>query len=194
MEGFYADKRSRDGRQSCCKLCQNKATSAWWKANPERAKKINAKWYRDNPERKKEQGARWYKENLERKNKTSVAWAKAHPELVRAVSAKWHRDHPELCRIRASKRRALKKAYQGQHYTVVDVAVLFEQQEGLCAYCHEPLASYHVDHIVPLSRGGGNGADNICLACPACNMSKSDKLLGQEWCACSAHKGAAANG
>ena len=48
-------------------------------------------------------------------------------------------------------------------------------------YCWTPLTSYHVDHVVPLSRGGGNGVDNICLACPSCNSSKNNKLLGLEW-------------
>lgn len=71
-------------------------------------------------------------------------------------------------------------AYQGKHYTAADVATLAIDQHGLCAYCAQPLKSYHIDRIQPLSKGGGNGADNIALACPSCNSSKGDKTL-LEW-------------
>jgi len=31
------------------------------------------------------------------------------------------------------------------------------------------------DHLIPWSRGGDDSADNVVLACPACNTSKGDK-------------------
>jgi len=31
-----------------------------------------------------------------------------------------------------------------------------------------------VDHVVPSSMGGGNGMDNLVLACAKCNASKGD--------------------
>ena len=34
-----------------------------------------------------------------------------------------------------------------------------------------------VDHIVPVSRGGSNGPENIVLACWECNMAKKDQSL-----------------
>jgi 5-methylcytosine-specific restriction endonuclease McrA len=39
---------------------------------------------------------------------------------------------------------------------------------------------YHVDHVVPLSRGGSDGPENIVISCPRCNCSKSSKLP-EEW-------------
>jgi 5-methylcytosine-specific restriction endonuclease McrA len=51
-----------------------------------------------------------------------------------------------------------------------------------CAYCAAPLPiwAHTVDHVVPRSRGGGNGADNLVLACQPCNSSKGRRLL-EEW-------------
>ncbi len=51
-----------------------------------------------------------------------------------------------------------------------------------CSYCSEWIAprSAEVDHVVPLSRGGSHGPDNLAIACRPCNRSKSNKLL-HEW-------------
>jgi 5-methylcytosine-specific restriction endonuclease McrA len=34
----------------------------------------------------------------------------------------------------------------------------------------------HVDHVVPLARGGTHTRDNLATACPSCNISKGTKL------------------
>lgn len=44
-----------------------------------------------------------------------------------------------------------------------------------CSYCGAP--AEHIDHIVPLSRGGGGDWDNLTAACADCNMSKGAKSL-----------------
>jgi len=36
-----------------------------------------------------------------------------------------------------------------------------------------------VDHIKPVSRGGGNNMDNLRTLCESCNQGKSDKLEGK---------------
>ncbi len=78
------------------------------------------------------------------------------------------------------KYRAQRYGWDGNHHTALNVRLLLRDQHGLCAYCGQPLDLYHADHIVPLSRGGGNDAANLALACPSCNMSKKDKSL-LEW-------------
>jgi hypothetical protein len=49
-----------------------------------------------------------------------------------------------------------------------------------CEYCrqHQSLqgATFHVEHILPLSRGGDDGADNLAWACPSCNLRKTDRV------------------
>lgn len=72
-------------------------------------------------------------------------------------------------------REALKRNAPGAH-TDEDVQEMYESQGGLCAYCEIPLDGvYHVDHMVPLSRGGGNGWENLAISCPPCNLSKHDR-------------------
>lgn len=63
-----------------------------------------------------------------------------------------------------------------------DVYRLFVCQDGLCTGCYADLikTTYHVDHIMPLSKGGSNWPDNIQLLCPQCNREKSARLP-EEW-------------
>ncbi len=56
------------------------------------------------------------------------------------------------------------------------VAKMFASQKERCAYCQNLLGNgYHVDHIIPLSRGGRHVVDNIQLLCKTCNLRKSAK-------------------
>jgi hypothetical protein len=50
-----------------------------------------------------------------------------------------------------------------------------------CHWCECPLTqdSATTDHVVPLSRGGGNDWDNLCLACANCNQQRDNRLPGE---------------
>lgn len=53
---------------------------------------------------------------------------------------------------------------------------LMAVQRGMCAYCRVDIRSrYHVDHIVPLSKGGKHEAVNVQLLCAGCNLHKSNR-------------------
>lgn len=51
-----------------------------------------------------------------------------------------------------------------------------------CEYCRAPedIFNFHfeVDHIMPVALGGTNDFGNLALACPACNLFKSNFLTG----------------
>jgi len=51
---------------------------------------------------------------------------------------------------------------------------------GCCEYCrmHQALqgATFHVEHIVPQSHGGGDVLENLAWACPSCNLHKSNRI------------------
>jgi len=62
-----------------------------------------------------------------------------------------------------------------------DVELQKRSQNGLCWWCGDPHGdNYEVDHRIPLSRGGTNWPENICIACFDCNRSKHNKLP-HEW-------------
>lgn len=72
------------------------------------------------------------------------------------------------------KRRARKLAAGGS-FTPADIEAIRIAQGNRCYLCHKKLAKYHIDHFIPLSKGGTNDAGNLRLACPRCNQEKYDK-------------------
>ena len=50
-----------------------------------------------------------------------------------------------------------------------------------CQYCGEKDGEMHIDHVVPISRGGTNDIENLAVACADCNSSKGQKMLITEW-------------
>lgn len=59
---------------------------------------------------------------------------------------------------------------------------LKEKQNHKCYYCncildYTTLRQVHLDHVIPLSKGGTHTIGNVVWACCSCNSSKSNKLL-----------------
>jgi HNH endonuclease len=58
-----------------------------------------------------------------------------------------------------------------------------ERADNRCEYCHlrqedSPLASLHIEHIIPKAHGGEDDLDNLALACIDCNLHKGPNLTG----------------
>jgi 5-methylcytosine-specific restriction endonuclease McrA len=57
-----------------------------------------------------------------------------------------------------------------------------ERDRSRCRYCGlrqlGQAATFHVDHVVPRSRGGPTGLANLVLQCPWCSLHKSNKVSG----------------
>lgn len=136
---------------------------AWEDANREALRERRKDIYRAAPERQKA-----------RRNKYLAVPANA--ERGKATARKWRQANPEKLRAKAARRRA-KLLASPLHYTSDDVHKRLQEQKGLCYWCHKPLGgAYHVDHIIPLAKGGTNAPNNICCACPGCNQSKGAKM------------------
>lgn len=52
------------------------------------------------------------------------------------------------------------------------------RENAVCSYCGIPLSleTARLDHRIPLSKGGSNGYDNLCLACEKCDTEKGNKM------------------
>jgi len=102
------------------------------------------------------------------------------PEELRARARAFRASNPEKMREYRNRRRS-QKANNGGTHTAADIRLLLRSQKHKCWWCDHPIGNdYHVDHRIPLARGGSNAPENLCISCPSCNMSKGAKLP-QEW-------------
>lgn len=60
------------------------------------------------------------------------------------------------------------------------VATVRARAASRCEYCRMSQslqgASFHLEHIRPLAKAGATTAENLALACPSCNLHKSNRL------------------
>lgn len=123
---------------------------------------------------------KWRKRDTQRMRE----WRVQNPELSRAMNHKhnskyvieWRKKNKTKVRSYSSNYRARANSAEGS-FTCDDIARIFKQQKGRCAYyrhCHSKLGDkYHVDHITALINGGTNFPSNLQLACPNCNHRKN---------------------
>lgn len=57
---------------------------------------------------------------------------------------------------------------------------VFERDGSACAYCGDRGGPFHLDHIIPWSRGGKHDVSNLTVACMTCNVSKG-AMTADEW-------------
>lgn len=119
----------------------------------------------------------------ERHRERSLAYRLRHPERVREQARRTSHKHRERVNVNRRTYYARKKHATGTH-TVQDIQTQYDRQDSKCYWCGKKLGKakheYHVDHVIPLVRGGSNNPDNLVIACPHCNQSKHDKLP-HEW-------------
>ena len=115
--------------------------------------------------------AAYYAANKQR----SASYCAENKEKIAARKSAYDAAHPEKRRVYKQNRRA-RKLKNGGRLTYGLAEKLLMLQRGRCACCGKMLkGEYHLDHIVPLSRGGANEDCNIQLLSPYCNMSKGAK-------------------
>lgn len=85
-----------------------------------------------------------------------------------------YRNNPQGYKDRSKKRKALKR---GATVETVSTRKVWERDEGQCYLCREPVAfeAMHLEHAIPLSRGGEHSYANCHTACADCNLAKADK-------------------
>lgn len=151
-EYFYTTPDTTDGLFSKCKACHYAYTVA----------------YKQTPKAKAQ--ATLYNKRRYAENK----------EAIKAGVLQWGRDNPE-------KKRAIhvtymaRKAANGGECSADEIRQMYADQDGLCAFCEAPLNGvYSIDHMIPVSKGGGSSWDNVAIVCSPCNSSKRDKRL-EDW-------------
>lgn len=177
---FYKDRHSKDGLCHQCKTCTKAHDVLYRQEHRERIKAYNAMYHASHRDERKEYKHRYYELNQEHQRQKATDWRSKNRSRALHSSRDYIKVHREQYNAHERKRRARKRMVGGTH-TADDVIRQGTVQQWRCWWCGESCQEkYHVDHLVPLSRGGHNGPDNIVIACPHCNLSKCDKMP-DEW-------------
>lgn len=164
LSEMQPSEKNRRGVTRNCKECHKIITRKWKDAHPEQANAAVKRWHKEHP-----------KITIAHRN----AYRERNREELNRKSREKARNNPEPQKARTRTYRAKKHA--GGRHTAQDVQLQYETQEGKCYWCGcDVFNKYHVDHVIPVSRGGSNNPDNIVIAYPPCNLSKNDKLP-HEW-------------
>lgn len=111
----------------------------------------------------------------ERKKIDRQRYRASHPERKAAETKRWFAKNRDKKRQYRRNRKALEKGAVGSH-TNEDISEILKLQKDRCAYCQKKINdTYHVDHIIALSRGGSNDRTNLQLTCGPCNQRKKDQ-------------------
>ena len=125
------------------------------------------------------------KKNPEEKRKKvrdyqrKTGFTSKHKSKYKPYNPKYYSSEQSKIKKRARdlKRRVLKRNADLE-YEITDSTInkIKAKYGNKCAYCGKDcVREYHIDHKLPLSRGGGNNINNLALSCPTCNWKKNNK-------------------
>ena len=146
--------------------------------NRERLREKDRQYSRDNREKRAAANRRYREENAEALREYEAKRSKTPKRraLSRRVNREWHANNPAKAKAKKARRRAAEATADGT-ITAADIRAQKKRQRGRCYWCSEKVGrDFHVDHFVPLSKGGSNGPENVVIACPPCNLRKNNLL------------------
>jgi 5-methylcytosine-specific restriction endonuclease McrA len=164
--------------------------------NPERERAAKLKYREANREKERDYATARYAADPVKARAIAAAYRARHPDKVKAATETYRRANQKKVRqgyreYNTTKRRALspdkakeyhrnktarRKGAEGK-VSAADERAQYTRQKGLCFWCGKVVGkTYHVDHVIPLIKGGTNHPTNIVIACPTCNCSKGPKM------------------
>lgn len=132
--------------------------------------------------RRRETRKKQYLRNVEKLKAKSRQWYWAHREDEISRKRVYRQNNPESSAANNHRRRTRRKNAEGS-FSLNDLSSILSRQRSLCVYCHRKISflprkgelKTHVDHIMPLARGGSNWPSNLQMTCFQCNTRKGAK-------------------
>lgn len=163
-ENYSKDARNEDGLRNTCRVCVASRRRERYSTDPDVRQRVqawNEKWRQANKDSDLAAKRAHYAADKKGHYRRVMRWRAANPETWRAISVVHDRK---------------RKAAIAGGVSLRCLAAWIDSQAKDCFYCGNGCAAdFHVDHFVPLARGGQHVLTNLRIACPACNLSKGAK-------------------
>ena len=175
---FSRSARHKTGLLPYCKTCSQQCAKARYQASEVlrvKARARSASWQKDHPDRHNSRSSQSAKKRKEKHGESVYRWRANNHEKVASYEKAYREKHREAIRAKVARQSAQRHNAPGT-FTGEHVREQLKAQRYCCFWCAEPLAKYHIDHRIPLSKGGTNYPSNIVCSCPACNLRKGALL------------------
>lgn len=153
LEEFHKKARSKDGRQSLCKVCFNAYRREYNKVHRDRVRAANEKWLKANPEARKAMAKRTYKKNIQRIKAYNKKYRDRNRERDR-VKERDRRKNDPVFALKRKTSKSITRSIKDKGYTKKSTSsrvlgcsypTFLEWLGGV------PKEGQHLDHIVPIS-------------------------------------------
>lgn len=150
----------------------------YYQEHKEKLKVQVRKYGKKNSNKKKEMNKNYFMKNKDKHNKQSLKWAKENRDKVNKSGRKWRKT--EGGKLSMKKNNIKRRVLEGKDTLTKEELKTILKRDKVCVYCSSN-KKLTFEHIIPLSKYGGNSFLNSVLACLSCNSSKKDKDVF-EWC------------
>ncbi len=158
--------------------CKQQARE-WREAHPEKVRETNSRWVEAHREHVRRRQRRAYEANKDqRRQQNHEAYIKDRDHRL-AYTIAWRKENKDKCSQYEAKRRAQKANGGNIEAVPIDRNEIIARDNATCWICGAgPLESgnIHLDHVIPLCKGGSHTPDNMRVACRRCNMRKHTRL------------------
>jgi hypothetical protein len=198
---FSPQIKGKYGVRSICKPCSNEQYKIYRLSNPEKAQQIRKKHYEKNRNQILQNAAEKRLNNLSKYRQKDLAYYYAHQKELNEKRIKNRLENLEHYRAKGREkynrtrdkqaaykrnRRAKKANSLTEIYTVADILAKWGT---LCHICNQEIdllaprqmgktgwqRGLHLDHVIPIAKGGNDIIDNVKPAHAICNARKGDR-------------------
>lgn len=167
----------------------------WYHAHKEQAAEYRRKnretlrakareYYRSLPvEKRRSYLKSWYAKNRERQLAKNLENQRRNRDAANIRFKRFALRHPERVAENQAKRRArVMGAIVGDSRSILRWKERVKSSPVfICYYCSvaHSICELHIDHVIPLAKGGKHSLENLATSCADCNFSKNAKLPHQ---------------
>lgn len=195
LSNFHKFKQGKLGLQAKCKDCVRKYRAEYYAKQKGDAQKYSRDYYAKNVEKVKNYQKEYAEKNQEKVFQRSKSYRSQNREILlqrkredylnntqryKERAREYELKNPQYNRISTARRRARLKEAVGQ-FTPQQWLDKIEFHKNCCYLCRKSLdgKKIHLEHRIPISKGGTNWIANIAPACAECNLKKGNKTEKQ---------------